>query len=183
MYDKIKAINKQLEDQGASVVQKKPGLGNREALYGYIPQAVFDAVASVTSCSNFINHFEFTEKQAIAQVTVTIEAIAHSQFGESQIIRGDKGSAIKGAVTDAIQKALALFGIGTKAYRGELGNVYNDKISQTITGDVYALLRDEAIKLTDRKTSLRWWKDNLDKIKKTSQEDRDELVLILGKLK
>lgn len=183
MYDKVKAINRLLEEQGAVIVQKKPGLGNREALYGYIPQAVFDAVASVVSSSNKINHFEFTEKQAIAQVTVTIEEISHTQFGESQIVRQDNGSAIKGAVTDAIQKALALFGIGAKAYRGELGAVFNGKVSTTIVDDEYKLLKAEAEKLTDRKTSLRWWKNNLEGIKKTSQDNRDELVKILGKLK
>jgi hypothetical protein len=183
MYDKVKAINKLLEEQGAVVVQKKPGLGNREALYGYIPQAVFDAVASVVSFSNKVNYFEFTEKQAIAQVTVMIEEVSHTQFGESQIVKADKGSAIKGAVTDATQKALALFGIGTKAYRGELGAIFNGKVSKTIVDDNYAPLKDKAGKLKDRKTSLQWWQDNLDEIKKISQDNRDELVKMLGKLK
>jgi hypothetical protein len=188
MYNKVKAINKLLEEQGATVIQKKPGLGNRPALYGYIPQAVFDAVASVVNFSNKINHFEFTDKQAIAQVTVTIEEISHTQFGESQVVTikssgfSDVGSALKGAVTDATQKALALFGIGTKAYRGELKAVFDGKVSQTITRDIYALLKDEAEKLKSREVGRKWWQNNLDKIKKISQEDRVELVDMLGKL-
>jgi hypothetical protein len=189
MYDKVKAINKLLEDQGAVVVQKKPGLGNRPALYGYIPQAVFDAVASTVEYTNKVNHFEFTDKQAIAQVTVTIEGISHTQFGESRVVTikssdfSDIGSALKGAVTDGTQKALALFGVGAKAYRGELGAVFNGKVSTTIIDDEYELLKAEAEKQTDRKISLKWWKDNLEGIKKTSQDNRDELVKILGKLK
>lgn len=188
MYDKVKTINKLLEEQGAVVVQKKPGLGNREALYGYIPQAVFDAVASTVEYTNRVDHFEFTDKQAIAQVTVTIEGLSHTQFGESQIITSksgfsDKGSAIKGAVTDATQKALALFGIGAKAYRGELRDVFDGKVSRTIVDSDHVLLKAEAGKLKDRKTGLGWWQNNLVRIKKISQENRNELVKMLGKLK
>jgi hypothetical protein len=183
MYKKIQAINQLLENQGAKIVQKKPGLGNREALYGYIPQAVFDAVAQIVEYTNRVNHFEYTDKQAIAQVTVTIGEISHTQFGEAQIVKWDIGSALKGAVTDAIQKCFALFGIGTLAYRGELKDVFNGKISQTVIGDNYPLLKEEALTLTDRKLSIIWWKQNLTKILKFSKEDRDELVSILGKLK
>jgi hypothetical protein len=189
MYKKVQAINQLLENQGAKVVQKKPGLGNRPALYGYIPQAVFDAVAQTVEYTNKVNHFEYTEKQAIAQVTVTIGELSHTQFGESQIVTAkssgfsDIGSALKGAVTDATQKALALFGIGASAYRGELQAVFDGMVSQTITGDDYALLKEEALTLVDRQTSVKWWKEKLPRIQKLEKGDRDELVKILGKLK
>lgn len=189
MYKKVQAINKLLEDQGAKVVQKKPGLGNRPALYGYIPQAVFDAVASTVEYTNKVDHFEYTEKQAIVQVTVTIEGLSHTQFGESQIVKvkssgfSDIGSALKGAVTDATQKALALFGIGASAYRGELKTVFDGTVSRTVGGDDYGLLKSEAKKITTRKVSVEWWKDNLVRIKKLQKVDRDELVAMLGKLK
>ena len=181
-FDKVRAINKILEDQGAKVVQKKPGLGNMEPLYGYLPQAVFDAVASVVPFSNTVNHFEFTEKQVIVQVTVTIEQAVHTQFGESRIIRGDGGSAAKGAVTDAIQKALALFGIGSRAYRGELEDVFNKKTSHTVIDDKYEILKEKAVEASNIgiEEGRAWWRQNLTYIQVLSKEQRKELVEILA---
>lgn len=184
-YSKIEAINKILEDQGAGVVQKKPGLGSMGALYGYLPQAVFEAVSSVVSFSNTVNWFEFTEKQAVAQVTVTINQVVHTQFGESKIIKGDKGSAIKGAVTDAIQKALALYGIGSKAYRGELEDVFNKKTSHTVVDDNYEVLKDAAVKASSEgiEEGRAWWRQNLVHIQVLAKDQREELVEILGNKK
>jgi len=134
---KVSKINELLDSKGARAVQKKPGLGNRPELYGYVPQFVFDAVSEVLgpdSWSHTVDGYFHTDKQAIAQVTVTIGKASHTQFGESQIIRGDTGSALKGAVTDAVQKCLALFGIGGKAYRGELKPVFQAGTSTTLIG-------------------------------------------------
>ncbi|MCK4424981.1 hypothetical protein KAU93_04775 [Candidatus Bathyarchaeota archaeon] len=183
--EKTKLINNLLSNQGAAVVQKKPGLGNRPALYGYLPQAVFSAVAEQTDFTNTVDHFEFTEKQAIALVTVTIGTISHSQFGESQIITSksgfaDRGSAMKGAVTDAIEKALALFGIGDLAYLGKLEAVYNKKISYTEPGEDDSDLLKDAKTVTDRAAGVIWWKKNLSAIQQLSQEQRDKIVKILG---
>ena len=127
LTEKISKINELLDSKGARAVQKKPGLGNRPELFGYIPQFVFDAVSEVLgadSWSHTVDEHFHTDKQAVVRVTVTIGGASHTQFGESQIIRGDTGSALKGAVTDAVQKCLALFGIGGKAYRGELKPVF-----------------------------------------------------------
>lgn len=182
MFNKVKAINRILEDQGARVVQEKPGLGNMSPLYGYLPQAVFDAVASVISFSNTVDHFEFTEKQAMALVTVVIDQITHTQFGESRIVKGDRGSAAKGAVTDAIQKALALFGIGSRAYRGELKDVFNKKVSHTVVDDNYEVLKTAASEASNIgiEEGRAWWRQHLNYIQALTKEQRAELVEILG---
>jgi len=135
LSEKISRINELLDSKGARAVQKKPGLGNRPELFGYIPQFVFDAVSEVLgadSWSHTVDEHFYTEKQAVVRVTVTIGGASHTQFGESQIIRGDTGSALKGAVTDAVQKCLALFGIGSKAYRGELKPVFQAGTSMSL---------------------------------------------------
>ena len=135
LTEKISRINELLDLKGARAVQKKPGLGNRPELFGYIPQFVFDAVSEVLgadSWSHTVDEHFHTDKQAVVRVTVTIGGASHTQFGESQIIRGDTGSALKGAVTDAVQKCLALFGIGGKAYRGELKPVFQAGTSMSL---------------------------------------------------
>jgi len=135
LSEKILRINELLDSKGARAVQKKPGLGNRPELFGYIPQFVFDAVSEVLgadSWSHTVDEHFHTDKQAVVRVTVTIGGASHTQFGESQIIRGDTGSALKGAVTDAVQKCLALFGIGGKAYRGELKPVFQAGTSMSL---------------------------------------------------
>ncbi|MBE9572606.1 MAG: hypothetical protein IMF11_18425, partial [Proteobacteria bacterium] len=134
------------------------------------------------SFSNSVDYFEFTEKQAIAQVTVTTDQVVHTQFGESKIIKDDKGSAIKGAITDAIQKALALSGVGSKAYRGELEDVFNKKVSHTVVDDNYETLKEEATKASSigLEEGRAWWRQNLIHIQILSKEQRTELVKILG---
>lgn len=187
MYDKVQEVNKILELQGAAVVQKKPGLGNRPALYGYLPQAVFSAVNAVISFDSTVTFFEFMEKQAIVQVVVTINGISHSQFGEAQIVvskagNADKGSAIKGAVTDAIQKALALFGIGDQAYLGKLKDIFDGKISKTKNDNNFEDLKVEATKTSSIsiEEGRTWWRQNLVHIRVLSLDQRTELVEILG---
>jgi hypothetical protein len=187
MIKKVEAINKLLADQGAAVVQKKPGLGNRPALYGYLPQAVFSAVNIVTPFDSTITFFEFMEKQAIAQVVVTISGVSHSQFGEAQIVvskagNADKGSAAKGAVTDAVQKALALFGIGDQAYLGKLETVFNAKTSHLVLDDNFENLKKTAIDASNIgiEEGRAWWRQNLAHIQVLTKEQREELVKILA---
>jgi hypothetical protein len=187
MIKKVETINKILADQGAAVVQKKPGLGNRPALYGYLPQAVFSAVNTVISFDSTITFFEFMEKQAIVQVTVIIDGISHSQFGEAQIVvskagNADKGSAIKGAVTDAVQKALALFGIGDQAYLGKLETVFNAKTSHLVLDDNFENLKKTAIDASNIgiEEGRAWWRQNLAHIQVLTKEQREELVKILA---
>lgn len=183
MFDKVSEINKILADQGARAVQKKPGLGNRPALYGYLPQIVFDAVNQVVGPENWSSivseHF-LNERQVIVLVTVKMFGTERTQFGESGVVKGDEGSAHKGGVTDAIQKAFALFGIGAAAYRGELKNVFDGKVSMTLDTHDLAPLQAQIRKLKTRTEATTWWKINLKKIQTLSTEDRGKIVKALG---
>jgi hypothetical protein len=185
MYKKINEINKVLADHGARAVQKKPGLGNRPALYGYLPQVVFDAVNQVVGPENWsstVNEHFPNERQVVVLVTVKMFETERTQFGESSIVRGDEGSAHKGAVTDAIQKALALFGIGSAAYRGELKNIFDGKVSQVKIDDNFETLKADASKASSigLEEGRAWWRQNLIHIQVLTKEQRGELVEILG---
>ena len=183
MYKKINEINKVLADHGARAVQKKPGLGNRPALYGYLPQIVFDTVNQIVGPENWsstVNEHFPNERQVVVLVTVKMFETERTQFGESGIVKGDEGSAHKGAVTDAIQKALALFGIGSAAYRGELKNVFDGKVSMTLDAHNLAPLQAQIGELKTRAEATAWWKINLEKIQTLSAEDRGKIVKALG---
>ena len=182
MLEKVKAINKLLADQGAIAVQKKPSIGSRPALYGYRPMCVFEAVNEVLGplgWNHTIDNLEYTERQAIVRVSVSIESRHSYQFGEAQIVKGDKGSAAKGAVTDALQKALSLFGIGAAAYRGELETVYNAKQSYTVKSDKSGLLFEAARKIMNKEAGRTFWKENLKDINLLTIEERTELIKII----
>ena len=182
MLEKVETINKLLADQGATAVQKKPSIGSRPALYGYRPMCVFDAVNEVLGplgWDHTIDDIEYTERQAIVRASVSIEGRHSYQFGEAQIVKGDRGSAAKGAVTDALQKALSLFGIGAAAYRGELETVYNTKKSQTIESDKAGPLFEAARKILTKEEGRILWKKNLKNINLLSRDERAELVKIL----
>ena len=182
MLEKVKAINKLLADQGAIAVQKKPSIGSRPALYGYRPMCVFEAVNEVLGplgWNHTIDNLEYTERQAIVRVSVSIESRHSYQFGEAQIVKGDKGSAAKGAVTDALQKALSLFGIGAAAYRGELETVYNAKESDTVESDESGSLFEAARKILTKEAGRIFWKENIKTINKLSKDERTGLVRIL----
>ena len=182
MLEKVKAINKLLADQGAIAVQKKPSIGSRPALYGYRPMCVFEAVNEVLGplgWNHTIDNLEYTERQAIVRVSVSIESRHSYQFGEAQIVKGDKGSAAKGAVTDALQKALSLFGIGAAAYRGELETVYNAKESDTVESDESGSLFEAARKILTKEAGRIFWKENIQTINKLSKDERTGLVRIL----
>jgi hypothetical protein len=94
----------------------------------------------------------------------------------------DKGSACKSAVTDGIQKALSLFGVGAPAYRGELKVVFDNKVSETKPDDDYEALKDAATKASDKglEEGRAWWRQNLVHIQVLTKEQRGELVGILG---
>lgn len=139
MLNKIKQINKILDDQGDSIIQKKT-VGN-QTTYGYKAQAVFDAVNEILGPENWMfevldqsvvatpytlkNGTEKVLEQAIAEVAVYFRLDSGwfckgPQIGQSQVVNGNVGDARKGAITDAIQKGMSLWGIGSKAYRGDL---------------------------------------------------------------
>jgi electron transfer flavoprotein alpha subunit len=188
LFDNVIAINKFLEDQGAFIVQKVLMPGNR-VLYGYLPQAVFDAVNSVLKPEGW--HYIVLEttvydNEVVARVAVKIGNKECVQYGGMKIIKGDHGSAHKGAVTDALQKALSMFGVGSLAYRGQLKAVFEGgEGAGTDDRSVSAMpeIEKEIKALTDRKVALKWWKDNVDMIQALPKPDMERIVRLLGEKK
>jgi len=186
MYNKVQEVNRILADQGAAAVQKFAKLKSTgRDIYGYQPQKVFDAVNQVFGADGWTHKIINTykeEKQIIAAIQVTLGKRTSEQYGEHKIMAGDIGSAYKSAVTDGIQKALSLFGIGAKAYRGELGAVFNSTVSETVLDENFEALREVAkvqakIGIEEGRT---WWRQNLAHIQALSKKQREELVEILG---
>ncbi|RUM87163.1 MAG: hypothetical protein DSZ25_03905 [Thermovibrio sp.] len=125
----VEKIDEILESEGASAVQEVPGRGR--TLYGYKPQSVIDALNRVIGSTNWgykvlehsISEVERKgEKRYLAWVKIRLWILETEAFKE--VFGGSEnytpGDALKGAVTDAIQKGLSLFSVGRKAYRGEL---------------------------------------------------------------
>lgn len=138
LTEKIAEINDQLRSFGSNAVQKiemKDREGKTIGLvrYGYKPQYVFDAVNQIISPENWRYELvkeEIFEAQAVAEVKLFLKTDAEwlckgSHKGQMNIVKGNVGDAMKGAITDAIQKCLSLMSIGQDAYRGLLGNVFN----------------------------------------------------------
>lgn len=185
LFDSVVAINELLAEQGAFIVQKVLLPGNR-ILYGYSPQAVFDAVNVVLKPENWhytISEMVVYEAEVVARVRVKIGETECEQFGGMKIIKGDRGSAHKGAVTDALQKAFSMFGIGNLAYRGELKAVYEsgggaNTEDQSQPG--LSILKSEAEGITGRANAEAWWKKNLSEIQALTQPEIEVIVKILG---
>jgi hypothetical protein len=184
MYNRVQKVNALLDAQGASVVQKFARIKTTgRDIYGYRPQAVFDAVNQVFGVDAWTQDIVenlSTDTQVIVRVTVTIGKRVATQYGEHRVMGADRGSAFKSAVTDGIQKALSLFGVGARAYRGELKDVFNGKLSETVLDDNEIDLKEAAQKVIDRVTGVAWWKENLENINRLPEEARKEIVKILG---
>ena len=126
----VEKIDFLLEKEGAPAVQEVPGRGR--TLFGYKPQFVIDALNRVVGANSWgyevLDHSvekvesRKGETRYLAYVKLRLWLIdresAKEVFGGSE--NYTPGDALKGAVTDAIQKGLSLFSIGRKAYRGEL---------------------------------------------------------------
>ncbi len=126
----VEKVDSILEKEGASAVQEVPGRGR--TLYGYRPQSVIDALNQVLGANSWgyevLEHsVEKVESKKgdtryLAYVKLRLWVVDRDSskdvFGGSE--NYTPGDALKGAVTDAIQKGLSLFSIGRKAYRGEL---------------------------------------------------------------
>ncbi|HIE32885.1 MAG TPA: hypothetical protein EYP81_02390, partial [Thermodesulfobacteriaceae bacterium] len=133
---KVEAINALLRAFGRQAVQEIKMMKNGQVIgqvrYGYKPQYVFDAVNSVLLPENW--RYEVVSKdvfdhQVVAEVKLFIRIedewlCKGSQTGQMQIVRGNVGDAMKGAITDALQKCFSLLSIGSDAYRGLLKEVY-----------------------------------------------------------
>ena len=132
---KVEAINALLRAFGRQAVQEIKMMKNGQVIgqvrYGYKPQYVFDAVNSVLLPENW--RYEVVSKdvfdhQVVAEVKLFIRIedewlCKGSQTGQMQIVRGNVGDAMKGAITDALQKCFSLLSIGSDAYRGLLKEV------------------------------------------------------------
>ena len=188
LFNDVEAVNSILANQGASVVQKILMPGNR-ILYGYLPQAVFDAVNSVFKPEGWyyaIVEPIVYEKEIVVKVIVKIGTRECEHFGGMKVINGDHGSAYKGAVTDALQKALSMFGIGSPAYRGELKAVFEGGEGAGIddrSASPMPEIEKEIKKLPDRKVALKWWKDNVDMVQVLPKPDMEKVVRLLGEKK
>ena len=136
LTSKVEAINALLRAFGRQAVQEIKMMKNGQVIgqvrYGYKPQYVFDAVNSVLLPENW--RYEVVSKdvfdhQVVAEVKLFIRIADEwlckgSQTGQMQIVRGNVGDAMKGAITDALQKCFSLLSIGSDAYRGLLKEVY-----------------------------------------------------------
>jgi hypothetical protein len=130
----IKAVDEILDSYGEKAIQDVPSRGR--VLHGYVPQFVFDALNEVIGAGNWgyeILHSSYEREERVRKNGKEEEvyvAVVHVRvwmmdkgnckeaFGGSENYTA--ADALKGAVTDGVQKALAMFSIGHKAYRGEL---------------------------------------------------------------
>ena len=132
----VEAINAQLRAFGREAVQEikmmKDGQVIGQVRYGYKPQYVFDAVNNVLLPENWryeVVSKEIYDNQVVAEVKLFLRIgeewfCKGSQTGQMQIIKKNVGDAMKGAITDALQKCLSLLSIGSDAYKGLLKEVY-----------------------------------------------------------
>ena len=132
----VEMINAQLRACGREAVQEikmmKDGQVIGQVRYGYKPQYVFDAVNDVLLPENWryeVVSKEIYDNQAVAEVKLFLRTgeewfCKGSQTGQMQIIKKNVGDAMKGAITDALQKCLSLLSIGSDAYKGLLRDVY-----------------------------------------------------------
>jgi len=136
----VEAVDEILDSYGEKAIQDVPSRGR--VLHGYVPQFVFDALNEVIGAGNWgyeiLNSSYEKEKRVrkngkeedvcIAIVHVRVWMMDKSNckeaFGGSENYTA--ADALKGATTDAVQKALSLFSIGHKAYRGELAPAKED---------------------------------------------------------
>ena len=132
----VEEINAQLRAFGREAVQEikmmKDGKAIGQVRYGYKPQYVIDAVNNVLMPENWryeVVSKEIFDNQVVADVQLFIRVkdewfCKGAQTGQMQIVKGNVGDAMKGAITGAIQKCLSLLSIGSDAYKGLLKNVY-----------------------------------------------------------
>ncbi len=124
----IGAVNKKLEDGEPDNISTRE-VGSYEQS-GYKPQSVVDAMNDVLGVGSWgFDVFEgsFKGTTAVIKVGVWIDGVdfkptAYGQGFASGEDRKTWGDAMKGAQTDALKKALSYFGIGARAYRGELSS-------------------------------------------------------------
>jgi hypothetical protein len=124
---KVDEINAQLRAFGRADVQEikmmRDGKVIGQVRYGYKPQYVFDAVNSILLPENWRYEDvskEIFDNQVVAEVKLIVRVTDEwlckgSQTGQMQIIKKNVGDAMKGAITDALQKCFSLLSIGSDA--------------------------------------------------------------------
>lgn len=129
-------INAKLRSFGREAVQEIKMIKNGQVIgqirYGYKAQYVFDAVNSILLPENWryeVVSKEIYETQVVAEVKLFLRTgeewfCKGSQSGQMQIVKKNVGDAMKGSITDALQKCLSLLSIGSDAYKGLLRDVY-----------------------------------------------------------
>ena len=135
----IKAVDEILDSYGEKAVQEVPSKGR--TLYGYVPQFVFDAINEViganwgyeilsSSCEREERVRKNGNKDTVYVAVVHVRVWMMDKGNCKEAFGGSDNytvaDALKGATTDAVQKALAMFSIGHKAYRGELAPAKED---------------------------------------------------------
>ncbi|MFH7321461.1 hypothetical protein ACHHRT_12745 [Desulfurivibrio sp. D14AmB] len=140
LNSQVREINEILRGLGKEAVQEikmtnKEGKTVGQIKYGYRPQWVFDAVNQVVGAENWRHELvkeEIFDNQAVAEVRLHLKVNGEwlckgSQKGQSQIVKGNVGDAQKGAITNAVLKCFSLVSVGSDAYKGLLGAVYNGR--------------------------------------------------------
>lgn len=139
--EKINKVNKILEDgENENITENKFG-GFTQT--GYEPQFVVDAMNDVFGIDGW-GFVEMEDREGTissgkeeklyfssrVQVWISIDDKKYSRtaWGGSSLKGSEVGNAKKSAQTDALKKALSYFGIGNKAYRGELSLSGKSKI-------------------------------------------------------
>ena len=132
----VTEINNLLASYGKEAVQQtkmeKEGKIIGKIKYGFKPQYVFDAINEVIGPENWryeAQKHELFDSQAVIETKLFIRIngewlLKGSQFGQMQIIKGNIGDALKGAVTDSLQKAFSLISVGKDAYGGKLETLW-----------------------------------------------------------
>lgn len=121
--DKVKRINEILKKGEPNNIS----VDTYSGYTGYTPQSVIDAVNTEFlgkwSPKIIEKSFKVHKDSMLAIVHLSLEIEGFMQvesFGQSRVTKGDFGDALKGAETDAIKKAFAMFSIGNRAYHGLL---------------------------------------------------------------
>jgi len=143
--EKVAEVNKLLETYGTDAVQQYKTASGFDAV-GYKPQAILDAVNDVFGPTGWkyvlrnLDIHTYTSGNgkdgSIASAEVVVQFLNSDgtvvyetgpQFGGSRVVMNNIPDAKKGAVTDAVGKALSLLSVGSAAYRGTLSKQYKDK--------------------------------------------------------
>lgn len=170
----VKTANDFLEKNEPKSVQTYTTMSGFEAT-GYRPQYIVDAANLAFGASGWRHITKNTsidvmplkdgKTTTVATAEVSIQLLddkgnvtfeTGTQFGGSKVISGNVADGKKGAVTDAIGKALSILGIGSKAYRGDLDSKnagksdVNTKEESSTSTSGFTVTNDKAPTSTNR---------------------------------